>query len=747
MDNEDLEKTRALNDLTELVKQSSSDEVIDLPDDINENNESKEELFNDLTTSEEENNKEENNNEDKDDKKKKESLIDKFKKLPKKKKIIIISVSCAVLLLIIILLIIILIPKKQEEKPSTVEEIVFAKDNYKYKNGVLTFVDEDDNSLGSYDCQNKDEKLCYVAYLDNDEDQFDVAINKYEDDTSIKLRSQIYHNRFVFVFDNSNEDSKKVILYDMLNNETLGEYFGLKAYGVENKNAVVLKNENDKYGLFEINDDKLSTLIDFSYDYMGLINKEKDDLVVIKDNKGYALIDYSNKVKTKYFTGNIVDYNDEYIVEKHNDKYNVYNYTGEEFNKNYDYIRLISDDYVAVVDKNNLYIRGYSDNKYNEEAFELTNNNYIKVNKFDKDKKLTSSTYAFDVELDGKNLTVKLPNSDSSVREEKINLKEGDISTKYNYYSYLNGKLYFYGDEEKKELLGSYECKTKNSLENDELKECMVAKDSMLSNNYITPHFDTNSYIALFNKKYVFISDMDNNNSEIKFYDLGENKTKGTYLTIDAGMKKNIDNLTLIDTKSTKVIAKLRSGKYGVIEITNNSATVALNFDYEYIERAGNDFIVQLENKNYQILYGNNSYSSSEFPGRILNYANQHLVIEKNSKVYLYNGDGSVVTDKGFDYIDINYNKFYATVLNNKLDVYNSNNEKVNNEEIVLNTNAYQNTNSPAYKISQNGNLITVFVYKTDGSLDYTKAYSLEKEDNKDSEKEEDKGEESNETD
>ena len=87
MDNDDLEKTRALNDLTELVKQSNDNEFIDLPDDINEKNESKEELFNDLTNNDsnkDEDNKENNNDEGKDNKK--ESLIDKFKKLPKKNK-------------------------------------------------------------------------------------------------------------------------------------------------------------------------------------------------------------------------------------------------------------------------------------------------------------------------------------------------------------------------------------------------------------------------------------------------------------------------------------------------------------------------------------------------------------------------------------------------------------------------------------------------------------------------------------
>ena len=78
MNDEDLEKTRALNELTDLINNTENNssniedtkdanEFINIPDDIN-GEENKEELFNDLT-----------NNNDEENKKNKKSIIKKFK--------------------------------------------------------------------------------------------------------------------------------------------------------------------------------------------------------------------------------------------------------------------------------------------------------------------------------------------------------------------------------------------------------------------------------------------------------------------------------------------------------------------------------------------------------------------------------------------------------------------------------------------------------------------------------------------
>ena len=728
MDNDDLEKTRALNELSDIIKEKQGSEFIDIPDDINntDKEKNKEKLYNNLVDNDEKDKK----SKDKKGNKNKKSLKDRWSDLPKNKKIIVIVSCVLILVLLIVLLIILLSPKKENPKPEIKDDIVFAKDNYKYQNGFLTIYDDSENSLGTYECENKDEKLCYVAYLNNDEDPFDITINKYQDDTLIKTRSSVYSDRFVFIFDQSSEKENSIKLYDMQDNSVIGEYNGLKSYPVENKNIVVLKNKDDKYGLFEFSNQKLNTLIDFNYQFMGLIDKESDNLVVVRDANGYMLVDYDGNSKSKAFTNDIVNYNDKYIIVKNSSKkYSVYDYEGEEYNKNYNYIKFLSDDYLAVVKDNNLYVRDFEEHKYNEEGLELTNDSYNKVNIYDDNKKLVSSTFAFDYELHEKILTFKLMNSDNTTREEKIDLGEGDISKNYKYYSYFNNKLYFYDNEDKKNLIGSYECHNANSTSGDKFTNCLAAKDSAFNDSYINPYVERNAIIALYNKRFVFIYDVpelsNESNTEIKFYDLSQNKIIGTYSALDANMPNDTNDLTLIDTNNVKIIAKLKSGNYGVIEINSKDAVVAHKFEYKHIERAGNNYIVQLGNGNWQIIYSNN-YTSNEFPGKIMNFENNHLVIKNGDKVYIYKSDGYALLETGFNYIDISNSKYFGAVLNNKLYVYDYDGNKVNDDEIVLTTNNYEGTR-PLIAITVNGTNVIVSVRDQNGTISYSKTYSTEK--------------------
>ena len=191
-------------------------------------------------------------------------------------------------------------------------------------------------------------------------------------------------------------------------------------------------------------------------------------------------------------------------------------------------------------------------------------------------------------------------------------------------------------------------------------------------------------------------------------------------------MADSVPSLTLVDTADTKVIAKLKSGKYGVIKISNNDASVLHKFEYNYIERAGKDFIVQLENNNWQIVYQNN-YTSSEFPGKIMNYNNGYVVVRNSGKDYAYKGDGQSVINVGFDYVDISNTKVFGGVSSNKLDIYTYDGDKVNTDILTLSSNTYYNTSTPSFKIAGVGNDITVYVYNTNGTLNYTKTYSIVK--------------------
>ena len=192
-DNEELNNTKALDDLSTLIsdniekKDTNNDEVINL--------ESKEDLFNTITSDEVVVNNEIEVEE--------ENFFSKLKKIPKKIKIIVVLIF--IFLLILITLGIVFLMKKEEKKeePSTNPpvNIVIDKENYRYNNGTLEFLDSFGTKIGEYSCNIKNEELCFVSYLDNNEDDFNGEINIYENNSLIQLRSDIYHNRYVFVND------------------------------------------------------------------------------------------------------------------------------------------------------------------------------------------------------------------------------------------------------------------------------------------------------------------------------------------------------------------------------------------------------------------------------------------------------------------------------------------------------------------------------------------------------------------
>lgn len=109
-------------------------------------------------------------------------------------------VSFVLVLIAIIALILFLIlkdDKKEDKKPDT-PEVIVEKDNYIYRDGTLVFLDQNDKEIGSYECENKSEELCFVSPYSN-EDNFDGEKNVYEDESLIERPSAIYQNHYVFV--------------------------------------------------------------------------------------------------------------------------------------------------------------------------------------------------------------------------------------------------------------------------------------------------------------------------------------------------------------------------------------------------------------------------------------------------------------------------------------------------------------------------------------------------------------------
>ena len=162
MNNDDLEKTKSLSDLSDLIAKETEDVLPKnndtLEDDILKNlEEPKEDVYNDLITHDIElaaRTKEIEESKEP----KKENLIDKFKKLPKKTKALIIGLVMVVILLIVIVLVIVLTHKKPQDEPTPEEpSIVIDNGNYRYEDGTLKFLNESNTQIGSYECNNKEE--------------------------------------------------------------------------------------------------------------------------------------------------------------------------------------------------------------------------------------------------------------------------------------------------------------------------------------------------------------------------------------------------------------------------------------------------------------------------------------------------------------------------------------------------------------------------------------------------------------
>ena len=339
------------------------------------------------------------------------------KSLTKKQKIILICVISAIVLVIVCLIVYLLLPKdtkKPDDEPT--ETIVIDKGNYRYQDGTLVFLNEQKTEIGTYECQEKEEDKCYVSYTSNDLDDVNVVKNVYEDNSNVQIRSEVFHNRFVFINDGNKEE---IELYDILENKVIGTYKKIKYYETLGTDYVILENTDNKFGVVKITSNDLETIINFTYDDLISLEK-KDNTLVAKKGSKYYLISFSDKALTKAITKPIYDYDDKHIVVKNSSSYNLVDYDNNEIYTDYNYISIISSDYVALVNDGSLYIRDYDKNKYNEVGYTLYNEAYSGINTYSKEGVLKSSSYAYKVNVNNNTLTVFLKNN-NDVEEKGLN--------------------------------------------------------------------------------------------------------------------------------------------------------------------------------------------------------------------------------------------------------------------------------------------------------------------------------------
>ena len=594
-------------------------------------------------------------------KKEHKSLKEKWINLDPKKRRAIIILSVILLLVIFAVVIYFVFFKKEEVKEPEEETVILEKDNYRYENGNLLFLDKSDRVIGEYECTNKDPEKCLTMKADYSLDTLERVISTYENGDEIVKSSQIYLDKYVFI-----TDGKESNLYDIKSKKKLLNIKNYKVYGTD-RNLVVIANEDDKYGLIEINDEGYNYLIRPSYDNLGIVSTKNIFLVALDKDKTY-LIDKEGKKISSNISGTIKTASDKYIIVLKNKTYNLYSYDNEELISDYDYIGL-NDDLISLVKNNRLYLRDNDLNKLNEDGIRLSNSDYVRKYIYDNDNKLKETKKSYDIAVQD---NIAMVTVDSDIKN--INILEGKVSKNYDYLSYYDGKLYFYNDEEKDDVLGTYTCKNKNEITNadSKLEKCMILTT-------------IDGYTGIYNNNIVLLYDNNNSDTIYTIYSLKDKAVKGTYSYLEIVNSDEINsNIKHIGTSTSYLIAQTNTGNnkgnYGVLEINTEKIKGKIAFDYQSIKKENDYYLF----KNLQGL------------------------------ISIYNKSFSKISND-FAYIEL-LDKYYVGIINNKLNVYsylNKNNflEKDidvtdNKYEISVDNGFVIKSGDQTYNFDSNGKLI-----------------------------------------
>lgn len=566
------------------------------------------------------------------------------KRLSKKAKIIIIVlVSLLVAGLIGVALFFVL----KDEEPQEPEPIVIVeKDNYRFENGSLVFLNSDDKEIGEYKCTNDDSEKCYVTKIDLKEDLFDRIKNVNEKNEEIIKTSKIYNNKFVFI-----TDGEETYLYNIELEKVELELNGIKVYDTKDDIVVVI-NENNLYGLLKLNKEDYEYLIRPSYNYLGIVNLEKK-LLVAKDKDKQYIIDSTGKTLSKNIKVEIRSANETFIVGYVNDTYNLYDYEYEELLSEYNYISL-HDEVVALVSNKRLSLVDYELNKLYEDSIRLTNTHYNKKYVYDAENRLKETLVSYEIEGQNNKVVISIDDND-----KVINMLEGKLSSELAYVSYFGGKLYFYSDEEKTDILGTYKCKSELVITDEtSLDLCNVYKN------------DEGLISGIYNNEYVIIRDgSDSINSYVYYlYSLKESKVKGTYLDIEVLDKDELgEKIEPIYTSSSFIKAQTaigsNKGNYGILEITSSKVSGKIPFNYKKITQEKG--IYKFENTDGSIVLYDKEFEkiSNEFSSVYL-YDNYYVgVNNKKLNVFTYTSTEEIL-DNGISFDDSKDNKFTIDFVN-----------------------------------------------------------------------------------
>ena len=658
-------------------------------------------------------------------KKLKDKIKDKWNTFSKKKKTAIIIIGVLFMLLIVTLSVLAIVFLNKDEKTTKKQEesIIFEADNYRYENGYLILLDKNDKELGKYECKNKDEKLCYVAYYETDE-LLDTPKKVDEEGNILEMRSEIINDSFVFINDTKTEKDKKVVLYDIKNNETLEAYNAIKS--IKDKYAVV-KDYSDSYGVIEFADE-VSTIIDFNYDNIAILS-DGEYIIVNESGRNY-LVDSTEKAMSKAISMNIVNYNNKYIVGiDDSKKYYLYDYKNTLiFDDSFDYIKLY-DEYALLIKDKEIYLNYYDGKKVTENGYDikLEHPYYQKTYIFDEDNNLIEEYEPFALVEENNTITLTIGEEDYV-----INKLESKISSSIEYINYFDGVLYFYDNTDKTNLIGTYKCNNKNVLSEDSttFNNCFIASDTSKQDNDMTTS-GSSGMIPILNHRYVFIKDNPNavseGNTNIVLYDLTNKKTIAKYTSVNTGLNTNLDKPSFVTQSNIYIIAKNKNGYYGVITLNADSqiaSLISFNNKYKSIENIGNNYLVS-DSNGYSLFDKNGKELTKKVSNKIRGYNSKYLKVLENNSYYVYDYEGKKITTTGYKYIELYDNYFAAVDSSNKLNIYSYTDvsKALLKDAIALSSNKYYGDGQLAFKITITGTTAKISVLN---SGTYTESvYSL----------------------
>ena len=220
-------------------------------------------------------------------------------------------------------------------------------------NNKLYFYNEMGDLIGNYECNFKN-----CSYAKQTIDDEDYSINYYKSDIS---DTKLISNRYAFIADYKDNVSL-INLYDIKDNKSVAMYKSVKNYGVGiNNNYYIVAGVTGKYGVIEISNSEVKTILPFTYDFIGLqndvdleTNKISSDTFIVKKDNTWFLTDVNEAIFTEKMLNPIVAFDTKTFITK-NDNYNLYNYNGTfRLNGSYKYLNYISK-YIEVKDINNNY--------------------------------------------------------------------------------------------------------------------------------------------------------------------------------------------------------------------------------------------------------------------------------------------------------------------------------------------------------------------------------------------------------